>query len=56
VRADDVCKAGYGEATVCVENDGGGGFVGRCADYAASEEVVEELGFAGARFEGRELD
>jgi len=54
--ADDVGEAGDREPAVCVEDDGGGGFVRGSADYAASEEVVEELGLAGAGFQGCELD
>jgi hypothetical protein len=53
---EDVGETGNGEAAVCVEDDGGSGFVGGRADYAAGEEVVEELRFAGAGFKGCEFD
>ena len=54
--ADDVGEARDRETAVCVEDDGGGGFVRGGANDTASQEVVEELGFAGAGLERGELD
>lgn len=42
---DDFSKTSNGTAAVCIEEDGGCGFVLGCADNAAREEMVDQVSF-----------